>query len=318
MGSGAGGQLYQYDDRGVQIPIDPDWGAIGNLVDEQARKDMNDFLDEQGLAAWKDFYNNDVVFNSIKSGFYANTKISDQARMTNLQMALDKYKKSSSSGNTGPTTQQYADQFYAEIQNLAGMMGIQEGGDWRELANKAAANHWNVEMLRDAVGEFINMDHAKNPGLVHDAMDHARSVGSDYMVKVSDDQALSWAKRIAMGDMDVSSIDAAVKDQAKAQYSWLADRIDAGVKLKDYFQPHREEIAKLLETNVDSIDLVNDKRWADVLHKVPTSEDPTDRSMTVVEVGRYVRSMDAWKSTNNAKSSGAEMVAALGSIMGSL
>jgi hypothetical protein len=259
------------------------------------------------------------LWNQISRMFLPNST----ATPTQIQGGLDYvFRKagmsssSSGSGSSGYNVAQATEQFKAVIQNYQGQMGLE--GNFDDLAATAAANHWSPDMLRDALAAHIDIHTTERPGIVHDAIDKIRAAASEYFVTYNDDELLGFAKKIAAEDMNIESALGDVRDRAKQQYSWLANTIDSGTTLKQYFQPHRETIAKLLELgNGDNVDLMNSK-WRDIVHKAPTDKDPVDRSLTVAETERYVRQMNEWRNTNNAKASFSAGAVALGRVMGKI
>lgn len=222
----------------------------------------------------------------------------------------------SGSGSSGPTTAQNAAGIKAELENLAGLFGITPQ-DWTDLSWEAAKNNWNAAMIRDAVAERINLESINRAGLVKNVITKSRDVAANYFVQVGDEEALGWAKQIARGEMEEESIVAGLRDRAKAQYYWLAPAIDSGVTLKEYFQPHREMVAKLMEVSADSIDLANNPKWNSIVRFTPPDQQGV-REMNLAEVQQYVRQQEEWKATSNAKSAAAEAAVSIGQIFGAL
>jgi hypothetical protein len=138
------------------------------------------------------------------------------------------------------------------------------------------------------------------------------------LFRSTDAEALDWAKRIGRDEMTEESMVASIRERAKAQYYWLAPVIDQGTSLKEYFKPHTQTIAELLETSPDSIDLLNDERWSKVIRRTPDSEDPSERAMNLFETAKYVRSLDEWTKTGNAKATAAKAVTSIGRLMGAI
>jgi len=223
---------------------------------------------------------------------------------------------SSGGGGGGPSTAQNAAGIRAELQNLAGLFGLPEQ-DWTDLSWEAANNNWTAAMLRDAVADRISLETANRAGLVKNVITKSRDVAANYFVQVGDEEALGWAKKIARGEMEEESIVASLRDRAKAQYYWLAPAIDSGVTLKEYFQPHREMIAKLMEVSTDSIDFVNNSKWNNVVRYTPPDQNGV-REMNLNEVQQYVRQQEEWKATSNAKSTAADAAVSIGRIFGAL
>ncbi|NBW35720.1 MAG: hypothetical protein EBR30_12020 [Cytophagia bacterium] len=219
-------------------------------------------------------------------------------------------------GSSGPSTAQQAAGIQAELENLAGLFGLAPQ-DWSSLAWTAASNNWNAAMIRNAVADQIDMQAASRAGLVKNVITKSRDVGANYFVNVNNEEALGWAKKIARGEMEEESIVATLRDRAKQQYYWLAPVIDQGVSLKEYFQPHRETIAKLMEVSADSIDFINNSKWRNVIRFQPPDQNGV-REMNINELEQYVRQQDEWKATSNAKSTGAAAAVAIGQIFGAL
>jgi len=173
-------------------------------------------------------------------------------------------------------------------------------------------------MIRDHVANLIDASSFQRSGLVKDVGVKSRDAAANYFTKVSDEEVLGWARAIGSGDMDEQSIVTAIRDRAKAQYYWLAPVIDQGVTLQEYFKPHRDEISKLLEVTPESIDFMNDAKWQAVVRRTPDDKDGTERAMNLNETAKYVRSMDEWKNTSNAKATAATAVSSVGRVLGVL
>lgn len=223
----------------------------------------------------------------------------------------------SGAGSSGPTTAQRAANITAEIRNIARMFGLPEQ-DFSQLGWQAAQNNWDIEQIRDLMASQITADTAKNPGFVSDVIAKTKSSAADYFVKVSDEEALGFARQVAAGDLDPDSIKTEMARRAKAQYSWLADTIDSGATLKEYFDPHRKTIAEMMEISPDSVDFVNDPEWSVVINRPPDAGDGTRREMSLTEVQKLVRSKDKWSTTKNAQSVAAQGAASIANILGAL
>jgi hypothetical protein len=235
--------------------------AFLNASKDAYRQKQQDYYNARGMTEYASYYD-DPEFLSTNFAYYEETDPNKRLAKSDYEYQIGKwqYKRTGgAAGAGGLSNSQKAEQFLAEIKNIAGILGVGESGDWAELANNAVSNGWSVEILRDMVADHITMDTANAPGLVHNLFAQTKSTASDYFLNVSDEQMLAWAKQVAKGDMEANAIPPMLQDAAKKQYGWLANTIDSGVTLKDYFKPHREEIANLLEVSPDSIDFLNDK-----------------------------------------------------------
>jgi hypothetical protein len=317
--SGSNAFINYYRNPGPAIDLAGIAAYADNLAKENFRREMTDSGAASGI--WEFLLEPAAapIWSQIASGFLPNSNVSAETRMANVSWAIQQAgasRSSSGSGGSGYNVAQATEQFKAVIGDYQGQMGLE--GNYDDLAATAAANHWSPDMLRDALAAHITMQTAERPGIVHDAIDKIRGAASEYLVSYNDDELLDYAKRIAANDLNVESAVGDVRDRAKQQYSWLSNTIDSGTTLKQYFQPHREAIAKLLELGSGENVNLMDTKWRDIVHKMPSEKDPIDRSLTVAETERYVRQMNEWRSTNNAKAAFSGGAVALGRVMGKI
>lgn len=265
------------------------------------------------LEGWEN--DDEVLWATLVLKPNTTASVADQMKAEEI-LTKKQQRPSSGGGNSGPTTAQTAAGIKAELENLAGLFGVSPQ-DWSEVSMQAAQNNWNAAMIRDAVANAITLESSKRAGLVKNVITKSRDVAANYFVQVGDEEALGWAKQIARGEMEEESIVAGLRDRAKAQYYWLAPAIDQGITLKEYFEPHRQTIAKLMEVSEDSIDFMNNTKWNKVVRYMPPEQEGV-REMNLGEVERYVREQEEWKATSNAKQSANGAVAAIGRIFGAV
>lgn len=275
------------------------------------------FRDEFTMLGFGHLADNDELVRAYIWAMDDTKSESSRAMAENKIMSAMGAGPSSGSGSGGPSTAQQAAAIEAELRNLAGMLGVGDQ-DWTGISWQAAQNNWNTTMIRDYVANLIDASSFQRSGLVQDISVKSRDAAANYFTKVSDADILGWARAIGSGNMDEQSIVTAIRDRAKAQYYWLAPIIDQGVTLQEYFKPHREEISKLLEVTPESIDFMNDPKWQAVVRRTPDDKDGTERAMNLTETTKYVRSMDEWKNTGNAKATAASAVSSVGRVLGVL
>lgn len=221
-------------------------------------------------------------------------------------------------GYSGPTQAQRAAQAAAELRNFAGQFGVSDYADWDAIGADAAANNWSASQIRDLVATFINADSLNRAGYVRDVYDKTMATGAQYFVRLGAEEVLDYAKQIASDDLNEESLLGIIKQRAKAQYSWLSDVIDSGTSLQDYFKPHRDEIARLMEISPEAINFMDDPKWQKIVQRPGDANDNSLRSMTLFETQQYVRSLEDWKKTNNARTDAANMVGALAQVFGGM
>jgi len=279
---------------------------------EMTRMNMRNEMNQFGLGRLAD---NDNLVRAFAYAYdYNNPK---EKRDLAYMAILNNAGPPQTSGSSGPSTAQQAANIEAELRNLAGMLGVSDR-DWTSISWEAAKNNWNVTMIRDHVANLIDASSFQRSGLVKDVSVKSRDAAANYFMKVSDEDILGWSRAIGSGEMNEESIVSSIRDKAKAQYYWLAPVIDQGVTLQEYFKPHRDEISKLLEVSPDSIDFMNDPKWQAIVRRTPDDQDGTERAMNLNETAKYVRSMDEWKNTSNAKATASTAVSSIGRVLGVL
>jgi hypothetical protein len=281
---------------------------------EVTRMNMRNQMSQYGLGGLAD---NDEAVRAWGFFYDASNPAPDRELAYQRVLNLAGASQGPGSGSSGPSTAQQAANIEAELRNLAGMLGVSDR-DWTSVSWEAAKNNWNVTMIRDHVANLIDASSFQRAGLVKDVSVKSRDAAANYFMKVSDEDILGWSRAIGSGEMNEESIVSSIRDKAKAQYYWLAPVIDQGVTLQEYFKPHRDQISKLLEVTPESIDFMNDPKWQSVVRRTPDDQDGTERAMNLNETAKYVRSMDEWKKTSNAKSTSASAVSSIGRVLGVL
>lgn len=204
----------------------------------------------------------------------------------------------------------------ADVKDMARSMGLSHV-DVMTSARTAAMYGWSDAQLRDVLANQIDLQTAtQTQGLAATVYANAKKVAAGYFVNANDGMNLEFARRVASGEMDEEDIATYYQSQAKELYAHLAPVIDQGVTLEQYFTPHRQELSKILEVAPDSIDFVNNKKYANILQT--TGEDGKVRAMNLTEVGDYARQQDEWKHTENAVTAASDIAAQLSKTFGGI
>jgi len=149
------------------------------------------------------------------------------------------------------------DQTAANIQNRARALGLpMDSGAIASLATTATANGWTDAQTVDQIMQQVNWATLESGDLT--AMrDDVKAVAGDYLVGVSDETAQNYAQRIASGELSMEGVKSAMLKQAKARFGWMAEQLDQGMTVKDYFRPTRDVIANELGVPAEEVDLMS-------------------------------------------------------------
>lgn len=184
----------------------------------------------------------------------------------------------------------------ATITNRARTLGLKIG-NVAGLAEQMVMNGWSDAQMTDAILQQVNWA-TLEAGDLTALRDDVRATAGDYLVGVSEQTARNYAMRMASGEMSAQGVRSAMAEQAKARFSYIADQIDQGMTVKDYFRPIRDLIARELEVTPEEIDMT-DSRW---LKMMETRDDKGQlRAATMNEAMLSARKTPEWASTRGAQ-----------------
>lgn len=211
-----------------------------------------------------------------------------------------------------------------EIQLLATRAGVTiMPARIRQMAEEALLNGWASpqgqitypdRLQRAVVAEFEFRPSQPVLGDLGAAQAAVLARASEWMVPMAESTAAQFAARVLNGDMSEEGLDAYLRDLAMSRFEHLADHIRRGITPTQFFEPYRQEIARLLETTPDAIDLLNDPRFAPVVDFV--DEAGKRRPMTLSETQMLVRGLDDWQTTRQANEEAARVADGLGRMFG--
>lgn len=204
----------------------------------------------------------------------------------------------------------------AVLYDLMLSLGVQHP-DIGQLTRDALRFGWSDNQVTDMLVGLANLQTTRNPGIIQTLYHRSKDAAASYFLQVSDQTAFDLAKKVAKGELDEEAMIGQYREWAKSRTPHLAKVIDQGVSLQEYFDPHRNEIARLLEVAPSSIDFINNRDW----RKVITTYDPDakeNRAMTIYETAELARGTKQWKGTDNARALGANMAVTLAQVFGEM
>lgn len=144
----------------------------------------------------------------------------------------------------------------ASVRDLAVGMGAQVGDKFIDrVADNFLRFGWNDAQLRDTLAGSVGPGSLGSYGGQAAAnVAHLHAVAEANGVRLADKTVQDWAVRIASGEQ-IDGFDQYVRGMAKTAFPALADRIDAGENVADIADPYRQQMARTLELNPESIDL---------------------------------------------------------------
>ena len=183
----------------------------------------------------------------------------------------------------------------------AGALGVTlSEGTLNELATQNARNGWTAQEL---VGNLAAMSQTA-----------INSVASDYMVKLDATTTADLARRLVTGTLTNAGLTEYVRNIARQQFPdpQIAQQIDNGITLRNYFAPHRQILADALGRTPDSIDLTS----AEFRPVMGIRSGDTIAPMTLGQVDQFSRTLDGYWTTSKGRAEKATMGRNLLQMMG--
>jgi hypothetical protein len=202
----------------------------------------------------------------------------------------------------------------ASVQNSAKSLGLpMSAGQIAGVATTATRNGWTDEQVIDNLLRSLNWSSVQGGDLTA-YRDRVKSIGGQFLVKVSDSTAQNYAARIASGELSEAGVASIMQAQARARFAWMRDVIDQGITPEDYLRPVKDMIADTLEVAPESIDLL-DPKW---LGMAETRDPKTGelRAATLNEAMLAARKKPEWARTRQAQELTAGLMTGLSEAFG--
>lgn len=139
--------------------------------------------------------------------------------------------------------------------------------------------------------------------------DQLSQIAARYFARLSQADLMHWETQIAAGQTTLAAFQSEMQRQAADRFPTMASQIGQGITLDQLFSAQRNAIAHELEMDPSQIDLMGDPRWSQVLGIA--DEKGGTRPMTYSESIVLARSQPEWKSTQNARTQGADLTMSL-------
>lgn len=207
--------------------------------------------------------------------------------------------------NPGELNRQVAEKRF-ELERLANRVGaVMTPEQLQGHARHALYMGWSDEELTDSLFNFVPGDGSAG-GSSYGALAQVRQLAGDYLVSLSTNDELAWARDLARGTLPVETIQQRLAGLAKAKFGaneQLVALIDSGASPATFFNDHRRLIAEELELDEDTVDL-RSGRWNQVLM---TGDGGAVRPMTLTETRAMVRDQAEWQHTSRGRATITEM-----------
>ena len=194
-----------------------------------------------------------------------------------------------------------------------------QGRHW--IAVTALREGWSEDQITRAIAKQADWHgHDNLPGgQLGATFDQYRTMARDFGVRLNGKQAFGHARRTLMGKQTAEGMEADLRHRAMERFAGnrpIVQALQNGASLREFFAPIQNEIAAQLEISPEQVDVVNDRRWADIISHV--DDQGNVRPMTLPEVTKRVRSTDQWGRTDGAQKEASALAEQLGRMFGAV
>ena len=219
-------------------------------------------------------------------------------------------------GNDPATAAELISDQVLRIQVAANRVGLNLPDErMRQMGRDAHIENWSQYEVNQYV--ILEADWATGGagGAVEDNYRVVDKLAGDYMVGhlIDDETRDEWATGLWLGDATEAGIVNDVASLAESAFPSLSARIQQGYTARQILNPLSMEVSRLLP-DVGIVDFMTDPRFQPIIHHV--QEDGSERIMTVAEVGKHVRNLEDWQTTDAAKASAQEFADFVGKKFG--
>lgn len=138
-------------------------------------------------------------------------------------------------------------------------------------------------------------------------------IARGYLVGIDKRTAQEYAMKVGRGEMTVDGVKSLYREQALQSFPQFSNQIQNGFSILDATSGIRDQVSKTLGISANQIDF-NDDRWTDLIDKVDSKGNR--RMMTRAEAGRWARTQDGYRTTDQANNLARNVVSMIGKSLG--
>jgi hypothetical protein len=131
-----------------------------------------------------------------------------------------------------------------------------------------------------------------------------KNLAFDNGIKLSDKDATTYANKIVAGQVDENTVYSTIRESAASAFPALADKIKAGLDLKQLASPYIQSMSDILEIPDTAIDLFDPQIRSAMAFTLPDGKIGTK---SIYNFEKELRKDDRWQYTNKAREQAASV-----------
>ena len=265
--------------------------------------ELAEFLKKAVSQKWSD---SKFVYELQQTSWYKSTSASTRTWDTNKQL-------------DPASAQQQIDNRSATIRETALHLGVSlDDATISKLSEDSLRGSWDAQVLNNAIGSEASKTSGGMSGLRTGFMgQQLKQTAADYGIKLSEQTFNMWVDKVARGQENAKSFQQYALNTAKALFPSITAQLDQGLTFQQITDPYKQEAARTLEMNPDSIDFT-DPKWSKAI--TFTTDKGEQRPMNSNEWGNYLRSERSlgYEYTNEARSRAYQVTSGLANLFGKI
>lgn len=211
-----------------------------------------------------------------------------------------------------------ASQMYAQIAAELANIGVtQAPAEIQALALQALQYGWTTQQIQQALGKGANAGNAQQ------VYQQLGATANSYYQTISPQMEQLWAQQIAGGIRTLPEFQAQMAQQAAMKWTGYSQQLLNGYTMTQLTDNLRQEAAKTMEVDPNSINFTTDPTYQKVIDFAPptptgATQMPQHRVMTLSEMDQYLKGTPQWGYTQNARDANASIEQALAQNLGKI
>lgn len=127
-----------------------------------------------------------------------------------------------------------------------------------------------------------------------------RARAQEFGIRLTEQGAFDWAKRIESGTADQGTVDEFLRQQAKARFAnspLVTQALEQGLTVRQAIDPQIAQVSELLEIDPDTVN-ITDAKFSPLVEYV--DPDGNQRTMTTSEAAKWARGQNEYRTTAGA------------------
>lgn len=204
------------------------------------------------------------------------------------------------------------------LKAVFGTLGVRlSNKELKDLSKRAAVNGWDESEMRAAAAKRFELARPKNEqavvGQAGDTLEAIENMMWEYGVKIDRGTKEKWIKRVLRGELDISTMEDRLREQAKVMFPTLKDELN-NYTTRELMSPYLMVAAEELGLPPEQMETFDPKWMKPLTGKKDGGRMDMDEWTTHIRTNKKY----GWDTTSTARQEAANLALELGRLMGAV